>query len=59
MYLLCIECGAVLTDEERHYYGNRCEKCERAEFERVESWRHGGQDEELDRIYDAPKPTQH
>jgi Zn finger protein HypA/HybF involved in hydrogenase expression len=25
----CIDCGEVLTSEESHYYGLRCEICER------------------------------
>lgn len=25
----CYRCKRKLTDEEKHYYGNTCEKCER------------------------------
>lgn len=50
-------CGAILTDEERHYYGSSCEKCERAWADRMAAWREGGADPELDAMYDAPAPT--
>lgn len=54
---ICSDCGKILTDEERHYYGYRCEECEGLEFDRVEAWRHGAADPELDKMYDAPKRT--
>lgn len=33
----CRNCGAVLTDEERTYYGGNCEQCEGFEFRRFEA----------------------
>lgn len=44
-------CGAVLTPEERHYYGDCCEECESEWCDRIEIWRHGGKDEALDQMY--------
>lgn len=52
-------CGAVLTDEERHYYGNSCENCEGAWSERVEAWRRGGADIVLDERYGVPNRVTH
>jgi hypothetical protein len=50
-------CGAILTDEEVRYYADRCEVCEKEWHERIERWRMGGDDEELDTLYDGPKET--
>jgi len=51
MQLICFECGATLTDEERHYYAGNCEECERDHHDRIAAWRAGGEDLELDRMY--------
>lgn len=56
---LCVDCGAVLTDEERHYYRDRCEGCEQADLARYQAWRHGGDDPELDALYSRPPDTVH
>lgn len=54
----CSECARPLTDTERHYYSNRCESCEGAWFESIESWRLGErEDKELDDLYSAPPPN--
>lgn len=47
----CSDCGRYLTATEEHYYGHRCEGCERAWFERVEAFRLGGDDDELDEAF--------
>jgi len=47
----CDNCGAVLTTEEHKYYERRCEKCEKAWHERIEEYRNGNDDPELDRRY--------
>lgn len=52
-------CGKVLTDEERHYYERSCEECTRAWGEAIDAWRKGGENKELDAIFDAPPPTAH
>ncbi len=57
--MICLDCGAVLSDEERHYYEVRCEGCEREHFDRIGRWRAGGADEDLDRLYDGPQPVRH
>lgn len=50
--MICRECGAYLTAEERHYYETGCEKCERAWTDRITAWRHGEIDDpELDKLY--------
>lgn len=47
----CRDCGNYLTPTEEHYYGHRCEDCECAWFERIEAWRHGADDDELDEVF--------
>lgn len=44
----CVECGNVLTEEETHYYECRCELCEREAHERLQRWRAGEDNPELD-----------
>lgn len=53
----CSDCDERLTDEERRFYENRCEQCERDRCDRWQAWRHGADDPELDRLFSAPKPT--
>lgn len=48
-------CGEVLSGEERHYYGTTCEKCEREWGFRIEAWRMGAVDTELDQMFDSPR----
>ena len=62
--LICISdtfigpgCGRVLTAEERLYYGSACEQCVRAGHERVEAWKRGGDDPDLDAAMPVPKPA--
>lgn len=55
----CVECGFILTDEEKEYYQrpdgySRCEKCVRLQHERIERWREGGEDAELDALFGHP-----
>lgn len=47
----CNTCDAELTAEEHRYYDDRCEECERAWHDRIERWRHGGADRQLDELY--------
>ena len=47
-------CGNVLTADERHWYGTCCEACEEAWNDRIETWRRGGQDADLDTMFGAP-----
>jgi hypothetical protein len=51
---LCSDCGLILTDEEAHYYHTRCETCVRKQDERIDRWRRGGEDAELDFKFGAP-----
>ena len=48
-------CGAVLTDEERRYYGVSCEKCEQEWLARIEAWRAGAPDKEFDERWPSLK----
>jgi len=57
--MLCKECGAILTDEESHYYEYRCESCEGEWHRRITDWRHGGEDAELDAMFTPDKPISH
>jgi tryptophanyl-tRNA synthetase len=56
--LICFECGATLTDEERHYYAGNCEECEREHHQRIADWRAGGEDPELSRVYGSSETRQ-
>jgi len=47
-------CGRILTDEERHYYERACEDCTRAWGEAIEAWRSGGENAELDALFNRP-----
>lgn len=47
----CRECRREMTGIEMVYYRDRCEECESAWNARVERWRHGGEDAELDRRF--------
>lgn len=49
----CRDCGRYLTPTEEHYYGYRCEGCEGKWFARIEAWRHGADDQELDDSFTA------
>jgi hypothetical protein len=55
--MICADCGSILTDEERHYYERRCEKCETAHHDKISAWRRGGDDPELDAVFSVPKPS--
>lgn len=48
---LCGVCARRLTTEESEYYGFRCEQCERDWHDRIQAWRGGAPDDELDRLY--------
>lgn len=52
-------CGAVLTAEERHWYGSSCEKCEAEWSARIETWRRGTEDAALDEMYGVPNRVTH
>lgn len=45
-------CGRILTDEEREYYDCACEDCERAKDDAISEWRRGGDNPDLDRMFD-------
>lgn len=49
--MICRECGNVLTDEESHYYADRCETCERAWSDEIQRWRAGEDNPKLDAMY--------
>ncbi len=49
--MICTNCGALLMDEERYYYADRCNDCEVAWHARVERWRRGGDDPELSKMF--------
>lgn len=51
MRVICDECGALLTEEEKHYYSGNCEECETAFHERISAWREGEADPELDEMF--------
>jgi hypothetical protein len=56
---LCEDCGRAMTMHERHYYAFRCEACEKDNHERIQRWRKGGEDAELDAAFSGPTPTRH
>ena len=45
---VCVACVKPLTPEEQHYYEFRCEGCEAQWLARLEAWRGGKPDAELD-----------
>lgn len=47
-------CGCVLTAEERRYYGTSCEDCETVWSNRIDAWKSGTDDKELDAIFSVP-----
>ena len=53
----CIDCTKNLTPSERYYYEYRCEECERDNFERYMEWLNGGDDPELDELYQGGEIT--
>ena len=57
--IICDDCGAVLKDDERHYYAGRCETCERAWHDRISYWRAGGCDPTLDAMFRGGKQIHH
>lgn len=54
----CIVCLGKLTDEERTMYEYRCEKCERSHFQRIQRWKAGEPDAELDSLLDISNPEE-
>lgn len=50
---VCCACLRLLTREERTYYGMRCERCERALLARIDRWRAGYPDKELDELFNG------
>jgi DNA-directed RNA polymerase subunit RPC12/RpoP len=52
----CSDCGKRLTVEEDHYYGHRCEACERKWSARLTAWKNGAEDSGLDRYFGLIDP---
>jgi len=44
----CKDCDRYLTPTEEHFYEYRCEDCEALEHARIQAWRAGAEDLELD-----------
>jgi len=51
--LYCPGCGRETPRRELEMYGGACEACEQAWSERVDAWRHGNHDAELDLLFGA------
>ena len=47
----CLECRAVLSQEEFSLYKFRCTACEQAWQSRVQSWNNGKMDHELETLF--------
>lgn len=47
---ICCACFKPLTEHERNYYESRCEACESKLTDRIEAWRAGHHDPELDKM---------
>ena len=45
-------CGKLLSEEEREYYGSCCEECERDWSATIGTWRSGGENPDLDAMFD-------
>jgi len=52
-------CGAVLTPDERHWYGYSCENCQVEWNDRINAWRAGGGDSALEEMFGAPGRGHH
>lgn len=48
---VCVACLRQLTPTEQHYYEFRCERCEGQWLARIEAWRRGKADPELDKEF--------
>lgn len=59
MRMICEDCGAVRTDEEREFYGSRCEGCERDAWNALQRWKAGAADPVFDAMYPDIKPVVH
>ncbi len=57
--VLCCECAQPLTPEEAHYFENRCTQCEVEAHERIQAWRAGAEDPELEARLFGPPATLH
>lgn len=47
----CADCGIPMTLNEITFYEYRCETCERKWADTMEAWRHGAENQELDKLY--------
>lgn len=47
----CTGCGNPLTRKERQYLTYTCTRCELDDAERLEAWRQGAEDPELDTLF--------
>ena len=52
---VCDDCGQPLNALEAHYYGDRCERCERINLATYQAWRKGAPNPALDALYSAPQ----
>lgn len=52
------DCGALLTKEEQYHYAGSCESCAAAWSERVDRWRKGSPDRELDEAFGVKRQLQ-
>lgn len=50
---ICIACLAPMTPIEREFYEYRCESCEGKWQAKIEAWREGADDGELDTLFDT------
>lgn len=48
---VCVSCLVKLTWAEQEFYECRCEKCERKWHERIQAWKAGRPDAELDQMF--------
>lgn len=49
--VICRDCGDMMTQQDIEYFEYRCETCEREWMIRIEEWRHGAEDKEIDRMF--------
>lgn len=55
----CMCCMKPLTGDEEYWYQFRCEECELENHERIQAWRKGADDPELDTQYSGPPVAKH
>lgn len=58
MRMICAACGNKLSVDEMEYLGDSCGRCAREWNERMEAWRRGAHDPDLDALFREDEPVE-